>query len=428
MGMTYHFIDEETFVRHSYVLGCKRIKGSHNYQNIAEVISKITQIYNIEHSKITHIITDNAANFGKAFRVSVTSNSDSGSDCSNFDLENVEFNDLFLTAESNTKNDSTLCLPRHMLCCAYTLNLIAASDISKISDNNYNKISKSTFTKLTNFWNLASRSTAASDKKYDICKCKFPVPVVTRWNSLCDATQKILVHKMNIRIIFEQLHLPKLKNNEWGLINEYCKVMKPLAFSLDKLQGETKSFLGYVAPTILVLRKLLILNQSEQLMYCKPLSLTIINSLKKRFNFLFYLNDSKSKDFIIASINHPKFKLDWVPVRYKDLCKKIFIEECNSMSPDSANEESDCTSDKEFYDNLYSHHSINDSSECYSNGIDLSQENESNVQEQELDLLNNYPVIKKVFIKYNTTLPSSAPVERPFSDAVQVLISRRNRL
>lgn len=177
----------------------------------------------IEHSKITHIISDNAANFGKVFRVystfpnivqkgkindlgnfdensSVTSNSDSGSDCSNFDLENVEFNDLFLTAESNTKNDGstnhgTLCLRRHMLCCAQTLNLIAASDISKISNNNYNKISKSTFTKLTNFWNLASRSTAASDKVYDICKRKFPVPVVTRWNSLYDATQTIYIIK-----------------------------------------------------------------------------------------------------------------------------------------------------------------------------------------------------------------------------------------
>lgn len=71
--------------------------------------------------------------------------------------------------------------------------------------------------------------------------------------------------------------------------------MKPLAFSLDKLQGETKSFLGYVTPTILVSRKLLILNQSEQLIYCKPLSRTIINSLEKRFNFLFYLNDPKAK-------------------------------------------------------------------------------------------------------------------------------------
>lgn len=88
--------------------------------------------------------------------------------------------------------------------------------------------------------------------------------------------------------------------------------------------------MGYVAPTLLVLRKLLV--QSEKLTYCKPLSLTIINSLDKRFNFIYDLGHSKSKSFILASISHPKFKMGWVPIRYNNLCKKIFVNECNLMS------------------------------------------------------------------------------------------------
>jgi len=35
-----------------------------------------------------------------------------------------------------------------------------------------------------------------------------------------------------------------------GFLEEYCRVMEPLATATDKLQGEKKSFLGYVAPTI----------------------------------------------------------------------------------------------------------------------------------------------------------------------------------
>lgn len=45
VGMTCHFIEEITYTRHSYVLGCRRIKGRHNYLNTAEVINEITQTY-----------------------------------------------------------------------------------------------------------------------------------------------------------------------------------------------------------------------------------------------------------------------------------------------------------------------------------------------------------------------------------------------
>jgi len=49
-------------------------------------------------------------------------------------------------------------------------------------------------------------------------------------------------------------------------------------------------------------------------------------------------------------------------------------------------------------------------------------------KQKELDLLDDFPDIKRFFLKYNTTLPSSAPIERLSSGAVQVFAARRNHL
>jgi hypothetical protein len=47
---------------------------------------------------------------------------------------------------------------------------------------------------------------------------------------------------------------------------------------------------------------------------------------------------------------------------------------------------------------------------------------------REIDSLHKFPLVRKVFEKYNTPLPSSVPVERPFSLGGQILTLRRNRL
>jgi hypothetical protein len=98
--------------------------------------------------------------------------------------------------------------------------------------------------------------------------------------------------------------------------------MKPLAMSLDGFQNENNGYLVYIAPTTLILRRSLI-HLISDFKYCKPLTSAIISSLEKRFPYIFDLSTSKSKDYIIRCTSNSKFKLDWVPVKYKELCTTL---------------------------------------------------------------------------------------------------------
>jgi len=51
------------------------------------------------------------------------------------------------------------------------------------------------------------------------------VPIITRWNSMCDAIQKVLLFKEKLTFVFVELKLAKLKNREWVFLEEYCKII-----------------------------------------------------------------------------------------------------------------------------------------------------------------------------------------------------------
>lgn len=148
------------------------------------------------------------------------------------------------------------------------------------------------------------------------------------------------------------------------------------------------------APTSIALGHLLI--QSTHLIYCRPLSLCIISSLEKRFEYLFNLSAPKSYDFIIASMNHPKFKSSWIPVRYMDLCRQLFINEYkimnskyNLIEPDvSSDNSSDSNSDMEFYSSVCSPNNSLIGELSNSSNSDFTLKNSNVTSVQALSFLN----------------------------------------
>jgi len=219
-----------------------------------------------------------------------------------------------------------------------------------------------------------------------------------------NAVKKILAFKEKLIFVFEELKLSKLKIAEWTFLEEYTKIMEPFAVVLDKLQGEKRSFLGFIALTIIVLRLLV---QSTHLQYCKPLSSCLISSLEKRFDYFFDLSTAKNKDFIIASMSHPKSKGSWVPVRYIDLCKQLFInDECkliNSNSDFAGHVSSSNNSDKSDSE-LYSSVCSPDNSLVYdSSKPELAVRNSNitivqalsflNSKKTELNVLDSFPMV-----------------------------------
>lgn len=102
LGITGHYIEPKTLARKSVVLSCKRIKYSHTFDEIAKGISTVHSDFGIT-KQVVATVTDNASNFGKAFKIyslpdsanTVTEQADYLNDIDDIDIEviNIPVND-----------------------------------------------------------------------------------------------------------------------------------------------------------------------------------------------------------------------------------------------------------------------------------------------------------------------------------------------
>lgn len=213
--------------------------------------------------------------------------------------------------------------------------------------------------------------------------------------------------------------------------------MKPLAETLDFLQGDQNTYYGYLLPSIISmytkLEKIKLSGEIRQL--SKPLEYILDSIRQKRFKDLFTL---KSKMAVIVAVTSLRFKMRWFSgLRDENIittCKDIqswVLEAALELDQVQQSEvavdeniEGDPFFDfKEDFNSLISLISSSNQSQYEYELLRYLNDSRSNIQ-----MLTDYPMMKKLFIKYNSVLPSSAPVERLFSFAQIINAPRRHAL
>ena len=172
-----------------------------------------------------------------------------------------------------------------------------------LADNSYKKVYRQSMAKASAIWNH-TRSTKAADAAFDIVGCRFSVPCVTRWNSYYVSVKTLIAHDDKLSEVCKSLGLPPFIQLELNFLKEYVSLMGPVAQSIDMLQGDQNCGLGYVLPTITTLRKKI--NQTE-LKYARSMQQSLLKGNDNRFGQYFH-----DKEFLLAAVTNPRFKLSWV--------------------------------------------------------------------------------------------------------------------
>lgn len=153
----------------------------------------------------------------------------------------------------------------------------------------------------------------------------------------------------------------------------------------------------------------------------------------ERFPDLFQFN-SKNKEYILSAITIPSIKADFIEAESDyTFAKQLLIEECkkfkvttsNGTAPEAQQTTTNANTSTKF---------ISFSARRAQRSNSAESEIESEVTryleslDQNYSMLAAYPLVRQVFFLYNTTLSSSAAVERLFSQSLMIFTPRRNRI
>lgn len=487
LGATVHFLNAN-YIRESYVLGFKYMSGRQTYKELARAMNEILQDFDIKKSQVTHIVTDGGSAFCKMFKmygqeidatVVITDNEDieteietivnqttndiiqpfmedqNGETCVseilNFNLEeelsppdNVPDKnyDEYFEGVNEVPSAIKIDLPPQRRCVSHLLNLVS-DDFEKNLSGMAKTALIAAFNKLHSVWVLTHRSSKSKDLCKQVLGKLLLVPCATRWNSKFDAVKRCVeptikgkLNELIERLQTEVIELYSTSNrrlclitaHDEAVIQQYINVFEPVAKSLDMMQSEFNGSQGLIIP-VLVTMKHRILQIEENSNVARDFKSTMLHVISSRFSNYFKFNEL-NKDLILASLTLPRIKTSFISQDDNLIyAKSLLVSECKKLNEDKNEqvvEELLLRDEDDFFISFASSQNVRRNS--IENHIESQVSRYLCDQRKDIKILDEYPNVRAVYFKHNTTLSSSAPVERVFSQSLMIFTPRRNRL
>ena len=165
--------------------------------------------------------------------------------------------------------------------------------------------------------------------------------------------------------------------------------------------------------------------QDSPLKYNKSLVKAALDGVQCRFES-FLSQDDSVKEAKLATVSHPMFKLKPIHREKRDEVKNLLIAEAEKQA--LASEKCMDDQDNDEYFNWSDEETSDPPIGPASNSKSIEVLQFLDDPSTSLNTLQWYPVVRQIFLKFNTTIPSSAPVERLFSFGSIILQGRRGRL
>ncbi|KAI4897234.1 hypothetical protein NFI96_030188, partial [Prochilodus magdalenae] len=361
IGVTAHWFNPQTMQRSCAALACKQLKGSHTFSALAGALNDIHTEFNIR-EKIVRTTTDNGSNFLKAFRVYG---------------ETDENNNPEPVGEGDGEEDDG----GHNDDCEEEEESIEGVEFvdagALLDEDDYLEYQL---------------------PKHHRCACH-----------LLNLVSTVDASKAEVNPFYKRVS--RFTPVELAFLAEYAKTMSPVAKALDVLQGETSVQMGWLVPTITLLRtKLQQLKVASR--FCEPLIAALLSGLEKRFGKML-----ADPELIAAAILVPKFKTCWTS---DENILKLGLDYIRShldcQAENHISEGSQSSEEEDFFSSLKK-----------TGPLEIAQQLDAYLgyPGDTVEVLKSFPAVCHLSVKINTALPASAACERLFSVAGLIFRPRR---